>query len=184
MSELTVGARYAKALIDLAIEQKSLEEVNNDMEFFIRTLKSHHELQAVLANPIISHDKKIKILDALFAGKVNAATIGFFKIMINKSRGEVLFYTAQEFVNQYNLKKNIVKAKVISAVELSAANKKTVTDLVKAEVGGNATIILETKVDPSLIGGFILTVGDRQIDNSIATSLKKLKNEFAHGVVE
>jgi F-type H+-transporting ATPase subunit delta len=184
MSELTVGSRYAKSLIDLAIEQKQLEEVNQDMELFVRTLKANHELQAVLSNPIISHDKKIKILDAVFAGKVGKATTAFFKIMITKSRSEVLYYTGQEFINQYNLKKNIVKAKVTSAVELSAANKKTITDLVKEAVGATSTIILETKVDPTLIGGFVLTVGDRQIDNSIANSLKKLKNEFAHGVVE
>ena len=184
MSELTVGSRYAKSLIDLAIEQNSLEEVRKDMDLFVNTLKVNHELQTVLSNPIISHDKKIKILDALFEGKVSKATIAFFKIMINKSRGEVLYYTGQEFINQYNLKKNIVNAKITSAVELSEANKKTVTELVKAEVGGDATIILETKIDPALIGGFILTVGDRQIDNSIANSLKKLKNEFAHGVVE
>ncbi len=184
MSELTVGSRYAKSLIDLAIEQKQLEEVNKDMELFVHTLKANHQLQAVLSNPIISHDKKIKILDAIFGGKVSKATISFFKIMINKSRGEVLFYTAQEFINQYNLKKNIVKAKVISAVELSAANKKNITSIVNEAVGKTSTIILETKVDPALIGGFVLTVGDKQIDNSIANSLKKLKNEFAHGVVE
>jgi len=184
MSELTVGSRYAKSLIDLAVEQNSLEAVRGDMELFVQTLKTNHQLQTVLANPIISHDKKIKILDGLFEGKVSKATIGFFNIMINKSRGEVLFYTAQEFINQYNAKNNIVKAKIVTAVELSEANKKTVTDLVKAEVGGDCSIILETKVDPTLIGGFILTVGDRQIDNSIANSLKKLKNEFAHGVVE
>jgi len=182
MSELTVGSRYAKSLIDLAIEQKSLEEVKKDMELFVHTLKVNHELQSVLSNPIISHDKKIKILDAIFGDKVGKATIGFFKIMINKSRGEVLYYTGQEFINQYNLKKGIVKARVTSAVELSAANKKTITDLVKAQIGGN--IVLETKVDPNIIGGFVLTVGDRQIDDSIATSLKRLKNEFAHGVVE
>jgi len=184
MSELTVGSRYAKSLIDLAIEQNSLEQVKGDMDLFVSTLKANHQLQTVLANPIISHDKKIHILEALFASKVTKATIGFFKIMINKSRGEVLFYTAQEFVNQYNAKMNIVKAKVTSAVELSAANKKTITDLVKTSVGGECTVILETKVDPTIIGGFILTVGDRQIDDSIATSLKRLKNEFALGVVE
>jgi len=184
MSELTVGSRYAKSLIDLAIEQNSLEEVKNDMDLFVHTLKANHELQTVLSNPIISHDKKLKILDAVFADKVGKATIGFFKIMVNKSRGEVLFYTAQEFVNQYNLKKNIVKARIVSAVQLSEANKKMVADLVKAEIGTDCSIILETKVDPALIGGFILTVGDRQIDDSIANSLKKLRNEFAHGVVE
>jgi F-type H+-transporting ATPase subunit delta len=144
-------------------------------------VKNNHELHAVLRNPIISHDKKIKILDALFGNKVSKATIGFFKIMINKSRGEVLYYTGQEFINQYNVKKNIVKALVTSATPLSEANKKQITELVKAEVGGN--IILQTKVDPELIGGFVLTVGDRQVDTSIANSLKKLKMELAQKAV-
>ncbi|MEO6524867.1 MAG: ATP synthase F1 subunit delta [Mucilaginibacter sp.] len=181
MSELTVGARYAKSLIDLAQDENILEEVKKDMELFIDVVKQNHELYAVLRNPIISHDKKVKILDAIFGAKVSKATIGFFKIMVTKSRGEVLYYTAQEFINQYNTKKNIIKALVTSATPLSAANQKQIADLVAAEVGGN--IILQTKVDPALIGGFVLTVGDRQIDTSIASSLKKLKLEFAQKAV-
>ena len=181
MSELTVGARYAKSLIDLAQEQNILEDVKKDMEFFIQVVKENHELQAVLRNPIIGHDKKVKILEAIFGTSVGKATIGFFKIMITKSRGEVLYYTAQEFINQYNAKKNIIKALVTSATPLSAANMKSITDLVQAEVGGN--IVLQTKVDPNLIGGFVLTVGDRQVDTSIANSLKKLKTEFAQKAV-
>ncbi|WP_295653468.1 ATP synthase F1 subunit delta [uncultured Mucilaginibacter sp.] len=182
MSELTVGARYAKSLIDLAEEQKSLEAVKGDMELFVQTLKASSELQAVLRNPIIPHDKKKKILDALFTGKVNKATQLFFNLMIDKSRGEVLYYTAQEFINQYNVKKNIVKASVTSATALSEENKAKIAALIQKEIGGN--IILQTKVDPSLIGGFVLTVGDRQVDTSIANALKKLKSEFAQKVIE
>jgi F-type H+-transporting ATPase subunit delta len=182
MSELTVGARYAKSLIDLAEEQKSLEAIKNDMDLFVQTVKANHELQAVLRNPIIPHDKKIKILEAIFGKSASPATIGFFKIMINKSRGEVLYYTAQEFLNQYNAKKNIVKATVTSATALSEENKTKIAALIKAEIGGN--IILQTKVDPSLIGGFVLTVGDRQVNTSIANALKKLKSEFAQKVIE
>ncbi|MBW4888397.1 ATP synthase F1 subunit delta [Mucilaginibacter sp. HMF5004] len=182
MSELTVGARYAKSLIDLAEEQKSLEEVKNDMDLFVHTLKANTELQAVLRNPIISHDKKVKILEAVFAGKISKATDGFFKIMINKSRGELLYFAAQEFVNQYNVKKNIVKATITSATALSEDNKAKISALIAAEIGGN--IILQTKIDPALIGGFVLTVGDRQVNTSIADKLKKLKSDFAHKVIE
>jgi len=181
MSELTVGARYAKSLIDLAQEQNILEEVKGDMDLFISVVKGNHELYTVLRNPIISHDKKVSILDAIFGGKVSKATIAFFKIMISKSRGEVLYFTAQEFVNQYNVKKNIIKAVVTSATPLSAANQKQLADLVAKEVGGN--IVLENKVNPNLIGGFVLTVGDRQVDTSIANSLKKLKTEFAQKAI-
>jgi len=180
MSEITVAIRYAKAIIDLAIEQNSLEEINNDMELFVRTIKANPQLHAVLANPIIYHDKKIKILEQLFGGKVSKLTIDFFKIMINKGRAEVLTVAAQEFLNQYDVKKNIIKATVVSAAALSEENKNTIIAELKESTGG--TIKLTAKVDPDLIGGFVLTVGDKQIDTSVAASLAKLKKEFAHSV--
>ena len=180
MSEITVAIRYAKAIIDLAIEQNSLEDINNDMELFVRTIKANPQLHAVLANPIIYHDKKIKILEQLFGGKVTKLTIDFFKIMINKGRAEVLTVAAQEFLNQYDVKKNIIKATVVSAAALSEENKNTIIAELKESTGG--TIKLTAKVDPDLIGGFVLTVGDKQIDTSVAASLAKLKKEFAHSV--
>jgi len=181
MSELTVASRYAKSLIDLAAEQKSVEDVKKDMELFYHTLKANPELKAVLANPIVSHLRKIKILDEIFSKKVSKVSIAFFKLMINKSRGEVLYTTAQEYVNMYDVKNNIVHANVVSAVELSAANKKAMVTDIESATGG--TVKLNAKVDPSLIGGFVLTVGDRQIDTSIANDLKKLKKEFARRVI-
>jgi len=182
MSELTVASRYAKSLIDLSQEQNSREEINNDMSFFLRTLKSSPQLKAVLANPIISHTKKLHILEDIFASKVNKLSIGFFKLMVNKGRGEVLYTTAQEFNNQYNIIKHITKATVVSATPLSEANKKALMDEVKAAVGGE--VILDAKTDPSLIGGFVLKVGDSQVDTSIAAGLKKLKKDFAAGIVK
>jgi len=161
MSELTVASRYAKSLIDLAQEQSSVEAIRADMELFLHTLKANSQLKAVLANPIVSHSKKIKILDEVFAGKVDKVSIAFFKLMINKSRGEVLYATAQEFINLYDIKEHIIKASVVSATALSEENKKKMIADIQAATGG--TIKLDAKVDPSLIGGFVLTVGDRQV---------------------
>ncbi len=182
MSEITVAYRYAKSLIDLAQENNTLEATKRDMEFFVQTLKSSTDLQAVLRNPIVSHDKKVKVLQAIFGGKVSASTEAFFKIMVNKSRAEILYPTAREFVNQYDIKKGVVKASVVSAAPWSEANKQVIINEVK-RLGGNE-VQLQTKVDASLIGGFVLTVGDRQIDTSVATSLQKLKKEFAQKVVQ
>jgi F-type H+-transporting ATPase subunit delta len=182
MSELTVGSRYAKSLIDLAQEQNIVDVIKADMDLFIHTLKTSPELKAVLSNPIIAHSKKTKILDAVFSGKVNNLTISFFKLMVDKGRGEVLYTTAFEYINLFNIKRHITKAKVTSAVELSAANKEVLAAEVQKAVGG--IVQLETKVDASLIGGFVLTVGDRQVDTSIAASLKKLKKEFAEKVIQ
>lgn len=183
MSELTVASRYAKSLIDLSQEQNSLEAINNDMNFFLHTLKANPQLKAVLGNPIISQSKKVQILADIFSGKVDQLSISFFNIMVNKGRGEVLYATAQEFNNQYNIIKHITKATVVSATALSEANKSKLLDEVKAAVGGGE-VILDAKTDPSLIGGFVLTVGDRQVDTSIANSLKKLKKDFAAGIVK
>jgi F-type H+-transporting ATPase subunit delta len=176
MSELTVATRYAKSLIDLAQEDKALEEIRNDMESFTRTLKANHQLQAVLANPIIGHGQKIRILEAIFGKGINKITDSFFKIMINKSRAGILYATAKEFINQYNVIKNITRAYVTSAAPLSEENKKTIQAELEIMTGGK--IDLHANINPELIGGFVLKIGDRQVDTSILTSLKKLKSDF------
>jgi len=177
MSDITVAYRYAKSLIDLAQEQNALEAVKQDMAFFVQTLRANSQLQAVLGNPIISLAKKISILEAVFTGKVHASTDLFFKIMVNKGRGGLLYSTAKEFVNQYNLKNNIVRASVVSAAPLSDANKEQIIAEVRSIAGSE--VILQTRVNPDLIGGFVLTVGDRQIDTTVASDLKKMKKDFA-----
>ncbi len=181
MSEIQVASRYAKSLIDLAREQKVLDKVKSEMDLFIEVGKVNPQLLAVLKNPIISLDKKAAILKDLFADKVQPMVISFFNIMVNKGRAGVLYGTAKEFVNLYNQDKGIVKAKVTSAVALTEENKKQLVDVVKAATKGE--VILEAKVDPKLIGGFILQVGDRQFDASLNSKLNKLKKEFAQKVV-
>jgi F-type H+-transporting ATPase subunit delta len=181
MSEIQVASRYAKSLIDLAREQKVLDKVKSEMDLFIEVGKLNPQLLAVLKNPIISLDKKAAILKDLFADKVQPMVISFFNIMVNKGRAGVLYGTAKEFVNLYNQDKGIVKAKVTSAVALTEENKKQLVDVVKATTKGE--VILEAKVDPKLIGGFVLQVGDRQFDASLNSKLNKLKKEFAQKVV-
>ena len=181
MSETTVATRYAKSIIDLAEEQKVLEEIRKDMELFSQTLRANHQLQAVLSNPIIAHNKKIKILEAIFSGKVSKLTDSFFRIMINKSRSEILYPTAKEFINQYNIIKNIVRAYVTSATPLSAQNEKQIISELEAVTSG--TIELHKKVDTKLIGGFVLTISDRQIDTSLSNALNRLKHDFAQRII-
>jgi F-type H+-transporting ATPase subunit delta len=177
MSEVTVALRYAKALIDLAQEQNAVEEVKNDMVLFYKTVKGSSELNTVLANPIISQGKKISILAEIFAARMSKVSIALLNIMVNKGRADILFDTAHEFIALYDVKNNITYAKVVSAAPLSEANKKEILDSVQQSVGG--TVKLNTQVDPSLIGGFVLTVGDRRVDTSVASSLRKMKKDFA-----
>ena len=172
------GARYAKSLIDLSTEQNALEEIKNDMVLFEQVVDDNSELEAILKNPIVPLDKKLGILKDVFGSKVHQITNSFLKLVVNKGRSAILFDTAKQFVAQYNAIKGIVTAEVTSAIALTEASKAEVVALVKKEVGANEVIVKE-KVDEKLIGGFILKVGDKQFDASIASSLNKLKKEFA-----
>ncbi len=176
MSEIQVASRYAKSLIDLAGEQNAVEAIRKDIELFLETCRENPQLQAILKNPIISLDKKANILDGLFAGKVHEMILSYFKIVIRKGRSEILFATAKEFISQYNVLKNVVKATVTSASPLSQENIQQIEEVVKQSTKGE--VILTSIVDPKLIGGFILKVGDKQFDTSISSKLNKLKKEF------
>lgn len=173
------GARYAKSLLDLSKEQNAVEEVKNDMVFFEKVVDDHSELEAILKNPIVPSDKKQGILDGIFAGKVHTITQSFFKLVVNKGRSAILFDTAKQFVQQYNTINGIVTAEVTSASPLTDANRAEVVSLVKKELNASQVLIKE-KVNADLIGGFILKVGDKQFDASIASGLTKLKKEFAN----
>ncbi|WP_316735058.1 ATP synthase F1 subunit delta [Pedobacter aquatilis] len=178
MSEIKVAGRYAKSLIDLAVENNALESTYNDMVLFEKAVDETPELEAILKNPIVPLDKKTGILNGVFADKVSKLTIAYFKIVVSKGRSAILFATAQQFIEQYNKLNGIVTADVTSATVLSAAAKEEIVAIVKRELCARQVIINE-KVNEKLIGGFILKVGDKQFDASIASGLNKLKKEFA-----
>lgn len=181
MSVFKVASRYAKSLLDLAKEQGHLEAVKSDMEQITAVIRSSSELQAVLNNPIIKTDKKRNILSALFKDKVRPEVMAFFDIMVNKGRGELVYATSLEFIREYNELKGIVKAEVLSASPLSEANIQDLKSTIGQQI--NAEVILVNKVDPTLIGGFVVKVGDRQLDASVAGKLNKLERHFiAQGV--
>jgi len=182
MSENKAASRYAKSLIDLSTEQNSLEEIKNDMVLIEGVIHHNSELAAILQNPVIPLGKKYSILEGVFGKSVNAITNAYLKLVVNKGRSAILFDTTKAFIRQYNVIKGIVTAEVTSAIALTDANKEEIIAVVKKEIGAKVVVIKE-KVNEKLIGGFILKVGDRQFDASIAGSLHKLKQELSHGVV-
>ncbi|MBD3749913.1 MAG: ATP synthase F1 subunit delta [Sphingobacteriales bacterium] len=181
MSEIKVATRYAKSLIDLALEQNALEEIKGDMQLFADTMKANSELRAVVKNPIIPLDKKNAILKAIFGEKIHKVTSAFLKIVVDKGRAEIIYGVAKEFLNEYNQHKNIVTAYVTSAATLTDTARKEIISKIKAVTGGE--VILNETVDSKLIGGFVLTVGDKQFDSSIASSLGRLKKDFSQKVI-
>lgn len=176
MLETKVAKRYAKSLLDLAREQGALDTVYADMQQVVSVCDANRDLVMLLGNPIIATDKKLTILKTVFAS-VSRMSSAFFEILTRKGRESHLAGIAKEFVAQYKKSKGIESATVISAVALDDNLRKQVQELVRA--GGKSEVELVEKVDPKLIGGFVLRMGDKQYDASVSSELRKLTRDFS-----
>ena len=177
MADQRVAARYAKSLLDLGKEMGTLETVKQDMDLLGKTMSENRDLRLLLRNPIVKHDKKLAILTAIFQGKVSDVTMQFFIILTQKNRESALESMGTEFQVQYNVMQGIQTAQVTSATPLTPALRDELEQLVIKQTGLTEVKLTE-KVDPSLIGGFVLRVGDQQIDDSVRTSLRKLRTSL------
>jgi len=174
MADQRVAARYAKSLLDLGKEMGTLDNVKEDMDLLSKTMAESRDLRLLLRNPIVKHDKKLAILTAIFQGKVSDITMRFFTILTQKNREAALEGMGTEFQVQYNAMQGIQMAEVTSATPLTPASRAELEKLVTQQTGLTEVKLTE-KVDASLIGGFILRVGDNQIDDSVRTSLRKMR---------
>ncbi len=177
MADLRVASRYVKSLLGLAVEQNAVEQVNNDMNLFAATVDQSKEFTLMLQSPIIPHDKKKAILEKLFKGKVHPLTMAIIDILTKKNREPLLPAIAKEFHNAYNEYKGIGKATITTTVPMDAALREEIKSIVK-KLSSKKDVELIEKVDKDLVGGFILNVGDRQIDTSIKNRLSALKLKF------
>jgi F-type H+-transporting ATPase subunit delta len=174
MADQRVAARYAKSLLDLGKEMGTLSAVKDDMDLLSKTIAASRDLRLLLRNPIVKHDKKLAILNAIFGGKVSDVTMRFFTILTQKNRESALESMGSEFLVQYNVLQGIQSAEVTSATPLTAESRLEMRKLVTQQTG-LTDVELNEKVDPDLIGGFVLRVGDQQIDDSVRTSLRKMR---------
>ncbi|MBK7344543.1 MAG: ATP synthase F1 subunit delta [Saprospiraceae bacterium] len=177
MSVNRIASRYAKSLLQLAEEQGQLEAVRADMDTFQSAL-SHREFYLLLKSPIVHADKKISILNAIFKDRLNPLTMAFLRISVQKGREPYLTEMSGAFIDQYREIKNILSLKVISASPLDEQVRNRIKEQVKASGLASGDIQLETVVNPDLIGGFILELGDKRYDASVSRKLDLLRKEI------
>lgn len=175
---MIVASRYAKSLLDLAVEKGQLDAVYADMIQVSEIAGESRDFTNFLNSPVIKTDKKIAVLKSLFEGKLSALTLGFFTVVASKRRESVIPEMAESFIEQYRAHKNILTAVVTSASGLDATTRQKALDLVKSQLKGEIELV--EKTDPKLIGGFILRIGDKQIDRSVSRQLTNLKKELTN----
>lgn len=172
-----LASRYAKSLIDLAIEQGQLEKIHADMQWLHSVCKSNRDFVNLLRSPIIKPDAKKKILDAVTAGNISDITRRFTSLLITKNRESNLPEIVTSFISAYKQHKNIQTIRLTSASPLSESMKSAIVAQVK-KTAGFEHVEVEEKLNPDLIGGFVLQVGDKLIDASIAYDLKAIAKQF------
>lgn len=174
MSVTRIASRYAKSLIDLSVEQGKLDRVLSDVELLLSGL-DNRELYLLAKSPIIHASQKLNVFDGIFKGKMDEVTLSFIHLITKKGREAYLKDIARAFIDQYRELKNIIAVKLISAIPLTDDKVEAVKKKIPSTPGFDGSIEIETEVDPDIIGGLIIEIGDKQYDASVAHHLEKLK---------
>ena len=167
--------RYAQSLLSLSIEKGVLEEAKADMVLVRSVCAENHELELMLQSPIIKPEKKQSVLKAVFENSVSDLSLQFIHLVTEKGRERLLPHIATSFIELYKTHKGIVTVQVTSALTLSQAQK----DAIAADLKINGTIELVEKVDPKILGGMIIQIGDKRFDASIAKKIHDLKFDIS-----
>ncbi|HKZ65591.1 MAG TPA: ATP synthase F1 subunit delta [Chitinophagaceae bacterium] len=172
-----LATRYAKSLLDLAVERGQLEQVFTDMQVMQRICKGNRDFINLLNSPVVKADIKKKVVEAITKDRITELTTAFNSLLIKKGRESNLPEIITAFITQYKKHKNIHTVKLITAVPVGDVVRQTIIDQVK-KASGFDKIELDERVDENIIGGFVLQLGDKLVDASIAYDLKTIAKQF------
>lgn len=175
MAQTRAAIRYAKAVLDLANEQNSASVVNSDMKTIANAIAESNDLGEMLQSPVLNSTVKKLALMQVFP-ELNKLSVKLIDVLVENKRIDILDAVAQKINILFDEAQGTQIAKVTTAIPLTEELKTKVLAKVKELTGNDAEI--ENTVDESILGGFVLRVGDIQYNASIANKLDKLKREF------
>ncbi|WP_348812013.1 ATP synthase F1 subunit delta [Flavobacterium maritimum] len=177
MASTRAAVRYAQAILDLSNSKAVSEVVNNDMKLIASTINGNLELNTFIQNPTVKVEVKEKALLEVFA-TVDNVTKGLLHLLFENKRFEILEVIALEYSKLFDVMIGVEVAKVTTAIAMDAALEAKV--LAKIATLSDKKITIENTVDPAIIGGFILRIGDKQYNASVANRLQILKRELSN----
>ncbi|MDH4403660.1 MAG: ATP synthase F1 subunit delta [Flavobacterium sp.] len=177
MSGIRSAIRYAKAILEIANSKGVASEVSVDMTLIAKTITGNLELTHFIQNPLIKTDTKKNVVLEVFAS-VNPVTQSLFHLLLENKRFEILAAIAVEYNNLFDVMNGVEVAKVTTAFPMDAALEAKV--LAKIATFSDKKVTIENTVDASIIGGFILRIGDKQYNASVANRLHVLKRELSN----
>ncbi|AMO20368.1 ATP synthase F1 subunit delta [Flavobacterium columnare NBRC 100251 = ATCC 23463] len=177
MSGNRAAVRYAKAILDVATSKSSALEVNNDMTLIAKTIQNNAELALFITNPTLKLQIKYNALLEVFK-EATAVTKSLFQLLLANKRFELLEKVATQYTKLYDEANGVQLATVTTAFAMTPELEAKV--LVKAGTLTTKKVTLKNIVDPTIIGGFVLKIGDKQYNASVANSLLTLKRELSN----
>lgn len=172
-----VAYRYAKSLLQFAVEQNQIEAVYKDICVVRNLCRDSRDFRKMLKSPMVRNDKKFEIFKMIFGANIGELSMRFFDIVIRKNRDEYIYEVCNSFINQYKEYKEIDIVELESAHALNENIRKMVLDFVKTRTTN--VIELVEKVDSELIGGIKIKMNDHLLDASVKSNLLKLQREFS-----
>lgn len=176
MSASRLSARYAKALMGLAVEQNQLEELTADVRKLEALVEGSAELRMLLRSPIIQPKKKRPMLEMIFKDRFHPLLWNFMDILLRKHREMHLVDMGNAFLDLYNQRKNITRVSIATASPVGEDTLQAIAASLKAESDGS--IELSSTVDEDLIGGYVIQYGGQLYDASVSRNLKRLRKAF------
>lgn len=175
MAGTRAAIRYAKAVLSLASDQNTAAAVNKDMKLIAATISENLELDQVLKSGIVKSEAKKASLEQIFPN-INAISSGLFNILMSNKRIDILVDVASKYSELFDILNGKEIAQVTTAIPMT--DDLEIKVLAKVKELTSKAVELENIVDESILGGFILRVGDKQYDASVSNKLNKLKREF------
>lgn len=169
-----LAGRYASALLDLADENKKLDDVAEDLRTLEAAVSQSEELRRLIRSPVFSRAEQSKAISAV-AEKLGIGdlTRRFLLVVAQNRRLFALPEMIRAYLEELARRRGEVTAHVVSAIELDEEQRKALVEALKSTAGGKVQV--DVKVDPSLIGGLIVRIGSRMIDNSLRGKLRRLQ---------
>lgn len=171
MINLKLAEMYADAILSIGVEQQNLEQIEEDLLYVEQVFKDHAELSSFLNSPVVEASAKVSLLQEILTG-IDPMALQFLFVMVERGRGNYIIAAIKQFVIKSREARGIVEAKVRVARKMSPETEAKL--IARLEEVSGKTIILDITEDPSIIGGLIVDIGDKQIDASISQRLKGL----------
>lgn len=171
-----IAERYSQALFDLAEEKNLLKQTEEDVTFVRELMDTHPELYRYLQLPDVETERKQKALEHILKDSVSRPMMGLMQLLIKKARVAYLRPILDGYIELLMAYHHQVKVQITSAAVLNPTELRSIQETLEQSL--QKEILMETMIDPALIGGLIVRIGDTVYDNSIRSSLTRLSKHL------